>query len=238
LTRRGSPRAGSSSERGRRGRRLLAIEALLLDVDGTLFDSNELHARAWREVLEERGVRVSLARIRPLIGMGGEDLARALLPKRTSAAELEELADRHSELFERRYLRRVREVPGARDFLRECHRRGLRLVLASSGKEDQVEALVRKLKARRWLEGATSADDVRRPKPAPDLFRAALTKFSLPDATAVVGDTPYDVRAGRAAGLPVVAVLSGGFSRSALRGADRIYPRIGDMREDLVWALR
>jgi beta-phosphoglucomutase-like phosphatase (HAD superfamily) len=126
---RGRTRAVSSSKRGRRERRLLALEALLLDLDGTLFQSNEPHARAWREVLAERGVRLPLARIRPLIGMGGEDLARALLPKRTSAAELEELADRHSELFERRYLRRVREVPGARDFLRECHRRGLRLVL-------------------------------------------------------------------------------------------------------------
>ena len=142
MTRRGSNRAGSSSIRGRRGRRLLALEALLLDVDGTLFDSNELHVRAWREVLGERGVRVTLARIRPLIGMGGEDLARALLPRRVSAAELRELADRHGELFERRYLRRVREVPGARAFLRDCHRRGLRLVLASSGKEDQVEARI------------------------------------------------------------------------------------------------
>jgi HAD superfamily hydrolase (TIGR01509 family) len=212
---------------------------LLLDLDGTLLLSNDLHVRAWREVLEESGVRVPLRRIRPLIGMGGEDLARTLLPAGTPAARLRRLADRHAGLFERRYLRRVQPVPGARAFLRECHRRGLRLVVASSGKAKQVDALVRRLGARRWIEGATNADEVRRPKPAPDLFRAALAEFDLtPSTTAVVGDTPYDVRAGRSAGLPVLAVLTGGFTRRALRGADRIYPAVGDLIEDLVWALR
>jgi HAD superfamily hydrolase (TIGR01509 family) len=235
MTRRARSRPTTSR---RRRRRLLELEGLLLDLDGTLLESNDLHVRAWREILNEAGVRVSSRRIRPLIGMGGEDLARVLLPSGTPASDLRALADRHADLFERRYLPRVRPVPGARAFLRECRRRGLRLVVASSGKEKQVDALVRRLGARRWIEGTTNADDVRRPKPAPDLFRAALAKFDLSEATAVVGDTPYDVRAGHAAGLPVVAVLSGGFTRRALRSADRLYPRVGDLLDDLVWALR
>jgi HAD superfamily hydrolase (TIGR01549 family) len=218
---------------------MMVVEALLVDVDGTLFASNELHARAWREVFAERGLRVALSAIRPLIGRGGEDLAARLVGDRVPRRELRDLSDRHEELFERAYLPRVEEVPGARSFLRECHRRGLRLVLASSGKQDQVAALVRRLGAARWIEGATHADDVRRAKPAPDLFRAAVRKFDLPHATtAVIGDTPYDIRAARAARLAAIGVLTGGFSRSSLTGAKRIYPRIGDLLEDLVWCLR
>lgn len=231
-------RKARSATSSRRGRRLFPVEALILDVDGTLVASNELHARAWREVLADHGVRVPLREIRLLIGMGGEELAAKVLRGREGSLDPATLSDAHAELFERRYLRKVKEVPGVRRFLRECHRRGLRLVIASSGKEEQVEALIRRLRARPYIEGVTNADDVRRAKPAPDVFRVAVRKFHLPRELAVVGDTPYDVRAARAAGLPVVAVLTGGFSRSALAGADRLYRRIGDLLDDLVWALR
>jgi HAD superfamily hydrolase (TIGR01509 family) len=236
------PRAAARRARARRpgsgARRPLPVGALLVDIDGTLLESNELHARAWREVLAEAGARVPLFRIRPLIGMGGEDLAARLLGPRTLAERLGELADRHEALFERACLRRVRVVPGAREFLRECHRLGLRVVLASSGKEEQVARLVGKLRARAYIEGATHADEVRRAKPAPDLFRLALRQFGLPAETVVVGDTPYDVRAARRARLPVVAVLTGGFSSRALAGAYRVYARVGDLLEDLAWCLR
>ena len=216
----------------------LPLQALLVGIDGTLFESNDLHARAWREVLAERGFRVPLSTIRPLIGRGGEDLAARATGGRLPRRDLGELADRHEKLFEATYASRVKRVPGARAFLRDCHRRGLRVVLVSSGKAEQVEGLIRRLGAKRWIRGATDADDVSRAKPAPDLFRAAMRKFDLPRETAVVGDTPYDVQAARAARLPSIAVLTGGFSRRSLAGADRLYPKVGDMLEDLVWALR
>ncbi|MBA2564217.1 MAG: HAD family hydrolase [Gemmatimonadetes bacterium] len=223
----------------RKGRAPIALEAILLDIDGTLFLSNDPHARAWREVMrEQRGLLVPLSRIRPLIGMGGAELAGKLLGGRASRRDLEALADVHEELFRSEYLPSVREVPGAADFLRECRRRGVRVVLASSGKPEQVRELARKLGVTRYIEGATDADDVARAKPAPDLFLAGMRKFRLPNATAVVGDTPYDVRAARAAGLPAIGVLTGGFSRASLAGAARVYGRVGDILEDLVWCVR
>ena len=218
--------------------RPLLIEAVLLDVDGTLLDTNRLHAEAWSEILGELGVAASAREIHPLIGMGGKDLARQVSHGRLSPAQLEVATERHEELFRSKYLRRAKPIRGARELLKDLRRLGVRAVVASSGKKEQVEALLRRLRVTSLVEGATDADDVSRPKPAPDIFRAAIRKFRLPRSAVVIGDTPYDVRAARAAGLEAIAVLTGGHGRRALRGAARIYRTVADVRRELVTAVR
>jgi HAD superfamily hydrolase (TIGR01509 family) len=201
-----------------------ALEAVLLDIDGTLIDSNDAHALAWVDALAEAGHGVTFDRVRRLIGKGGDKVLRELTSIDKESPRGKEIEERRSEIFRKQYLPRLRPFPGAKALLERMHARGLRLIAATSAREDEMEALLEKTGAPDLFFRATSSSEVERSKPDPDIVHAALRKAGCrPAAAIMLGDTPYDVDAARKAGVRVVALRSGGWSDEELRGAVAIY---------------
>lgn len=193
---------------------------VLLDLDGTLIDSNDAHARAWVDAFAAVGRRLTFARVRPLIGMGADQLLPALVGL-SESSDIGQAINRHrARFFAQRYLPRVRPFPSAHELVGELHARRLKLVVATSAQKNELAALLELLGATRWIDGATSSDDVERSKPEPDIVRAALERAgSDPAETVLLGDTPYDVAAARACGVDTIAFRCGGFGDAVLRGA-------------------
>jgi HAD superfamily hydrolase (TIGR01509 family) len=190
------------------------MPAALLDVDGTLVDSNYVHTLAWFRSLRAHGHVVPMARIHRLVGMGADQFLEELLGEHDQAVEdgwQEEFARMRDE---------IPALPGAADLARALHERGVTVVLATSGKPDDVEALRRTLGADRWVDGVVNSSEVESSKPAPDIFARALEVAGVDAGDAVVvGDTVWDVRAASACDLPCVAVTCGGISRAELEEA-------------------
>lgn len=211
------------------------IAAALLDIDGTLVDSNGFHVLAWRRAFADAGFDISQESIRRQIGKGADMLIPSLLPQANEETR-RRIADRHGEIFRCRYLQRVQPFPRAADLVRRLHAAGVRVVLASSASREEVKHYVSLLGVEDALTGCTSADDVAHTKPAGDVFAAAMVKVAPVRAedTVVVGDTPHDVLAAERCGLRTVALLSGGFDENWLRreGAVAIH---GDTAELLAW---
>lgn len=204
--------------------------AALLDVDGTLVDSNDQHARAWVRALTEAGHPVPFDRVRRLIGMGGDKVIPALTPLDPTSDAGERLAERRSTLFMHEELPTVRPLPGARALLEALLQHGLVLVVATSAKAHEYEALVRIAGVEGLVDDRTTADDADRSKPDPDIIDAALRKAGVQPADAIMlGDTPYDVQAARAAGVRCVALRSGGWRDGDLADADAIYDDPADL---------
>ncbi len=206
------------------------IRGVLLDIDGTLVDSNDAHARAWVAAFAERDLRVDRDEVRRLIGMGGDKLVPSVTGMAPDAPEVEALGARRAALFRARYLPTVRAFPEARALLERMRREGLTLVAATSAKRDELDALLAIAGARDLLDGATTADDVDRSKPDPDIVSAAAERTGrAPSELAMLGDTPYDVEAALRAGVRIVAFRCGGWDDRALRGAAEIYDGPADL---------
>ena len=209
-----------------------ATRAALFDLDGTLVDSNGFHVTAWMEVFSAAGHRVSRDAIQGQIGKGGDLLVPALLPY-VSKFEVEQLFDAHGELFKNQYLERVRPFPGARELLTRVHEDGARVVLASSATKAEVEHYIKLLDAEHLVYASTSIDDVRASKPEPDIFASALEKAGANASHAVViGDTPFDIEAAAACGIPTLALRSGGFSDSRLTSAAVIFDDVQEVLDN------
>jgi HAD superfamily hydrolase (TIGR01509 family) len=207
------------------------VTAALFDVDGTLADTNYLHAVTWWEAFDQAGHVVPMAEIHRAIGMGSGLLLDKLLPAGRDKDADADIRTAHSALYST-YWSRLRPLPGAVDLLRACRRRGLTVVLASSADEPEFKALRAALDAEDAIDEATFAGDVEASKPAPDLVQVALGKAGVPAGQAVyVGDTVWDVEACRKAGVPCIGLLSGGISRDELMsaGAAEVYPGPGDL---------
>jgi HAD superfamily hydrolase (TIGR01509 family) len=193
--------------------------AVLFDVDGTLVDSNYLHAVCWWEAFTQAGHDVPMARIHRAIGMGSDQLLDALLPAVRDPDGDDGIRAAHGALYAT-YWSRQRPLPGAADLLRACKKRGLTVVLASSADALELAVLRAALDADDAIDEATSSADVERSKPAPDLVQVALDQARVPpDAAVFVGDTVWDVRACGKAGVPCIGLLSGGIGRAELLGA-------------------
>jgi HAD superfamily hydrolase (TIGR01509 family) len=210
------------------------IGAVLFDVDGTLIDSNDLHAAAWRETFSRFGLDIPLDKIRGQIGKGGDNLIPSLVPTEIEEARHEEIENFRSDLFKRDYLPRVVPFPHVRDLFERLVDDGRKIVLASSAKGEEVNYHLNVIGAPDLVTATTSADDVEHSKPCPDIFAAALAKVAPLTAqeVVVVGDSPYDVQAAKKLGMSVIGVRSGGFDDQVLieAGADELY----DDPEDLL----
>ncbi|MHB0969478.1 MAG: HAD family hydrolase [Thermoanaerobaculia bacterium] len=194
---------------------------LIFDIDGTLVDSNDFHAEAWQLAFREFGKRVPFDVVRSQIGKGGDLLVPDLLQARDMRAFGEKLKKFRKKLWKDRYIDRVRPFPRATASLRALRELGIRLVLASSSDPDEVRHYVELLGIGDILEGSTSKRDAGYSKPYPEIFEVALAKIGTPASrTAAVGDTPYDILAAHRLAIPIVAVRSGGFPRSALAKAE------------------
>jgi HAD superfamily hydrolase (TIGR01509 family) len=198
--------------------------AVIFDVDGTLIDSVDLHAACWVEALRHFGIEAPFAALRHTIGKGGDQLLPDFVPAERLAREEDEISRYRSDLFKREYLARVRPFPGVPALFGRIRAAGQQIVLASSGKADEVERYAAIAGITDLIDGRTSADDAEHSKPAPDIFLAALTKLSplRADDAVVVGDSPWDVLAAAKAGIRCVGVLCGGFPESELRDAGAI----------------
>ncbi|MGW4890961.1 HAD family hydrolase [Kitasatospora sp. NPDC004240] len=207
------------------------VRTALFDVDGTLVDTNYLHTLAWWEALRQYGHRVPMARIHRSVGMGADQLLGHLLGPDRDRDEDSVLAAAHGALFGR-FGSVLEPLDGARDLLRECAARGWTVVLATSASSRELARLRRVLDADDAITAATHADDVPASKPAPDLVHAALSLVDGdPEHAVFVGDTVWDVRACRTAGVPCVGLESGGFSAAELlgSGALEVHPAAADL---------
>jgi HAD superfamily hydrolase (TIGR01509 family) len=206
------------------------IRGVILDVDGTLVASNDAHARAWVEAMEEHGVQVPFEKVRRLIGMGGDKLLPMATGIEEDTAEGKAISKRRGEIFKERYLPKLEPCPGARELLARMRETGLRLVVASSAKADELEPLLDVCGANDLVESKTSSDDAEHSKPDPDIVQAALEQMALPAGDVLMlGDTPYDIEAARGAGVGVIALRSGGWGDPHLQGAVAIYEHPADL---------
>ena len=207
----------------------------MLDIDGTLVDTNYQHALAWYRAFRRHRIVLPVWRIHRHIGMGGDQVVQALTDERTEQELGDEIRAAEKDLYFE-LIDEVEPMDGARELIADLRRRGHRVVLASSAKEDEVERYLDLLEARDLADGWTTSGDVRATKPQPDLVDAALERVGgSPDDAVMVGDTPWDVHAARAAGVPTVAVLTGGFAIEELSesGATEVFESVADLNASL-----
>jgi HAD superfamily hydrolase (TIGR01509 family) len=199
-------------------------EAVLFDVDGTLIDSDDAHARAWVAALAEGGFDVPFARIRPLIGQGGDRILPAVAGLSDETEPGKTIAARRGEIFKERELGGIGPTRGAKALLEAVRARGARVVVATSAKSSELDALLARGDLNALVDVATTSDDADSSKPAPDIVHAALEKAGLEPADVVfVGDTQWDIEAAHNAGVACVALRCGGMDPKTLEGADAVY---------------
>lgn len=213
------------------------IRAAIFDVDGTLTDSVDIHAKAWQLALEHFGHSENFETVRHQIGKGGDQLMPVFLSKEEMEEKGEALEKYRGELFKRDFMHKIKPFPMVRELFLKLKEFGIRAVLASSAKEGELEYYKKLCKIDDLIEGNTSSDDAEKSKPYPDIFQAALAEVKglKPEEAIVVGDTPYDVIAAKRAGIESIGMLSGGFPESELTeaGAIAIYKDPADLREKL-----
>jgi HAD superfamily hydrolase (TIGR01549 family) len=193
---------------------------IVFDVDGTLVDSVEGHAQAWQDSFRRWGKEIPFQAIRDQIGKGGDQLMPVFLDDGELESFGRELEEWRGRRYRESYLPEVRPFPQVRELFERLRKMGLRIVLASSAKDEELETYVDLTGIQDLISGSTSADDANRSKPHPDIFEAALTKAGIrADGALVVGDSPYDAEAASRAGIGSVGMLSGGFSRDWLEEA-------------------
>ncbi len=196
-------------------------KAVVFDVDGTLIDSVNLHAKAWQDAFAEYGRTIAFDDIRGQIGKGGDQLMPIFLSKGDIEAFSEKLEERRGAFLKECYLPKVQAFPRVRALFEHLRAKGLDITLASSAKEDELETYEKVADIEDLIDEQTSSDDAESSKPDHDIFLAALKRLGNPDPrnVIVVGDTPYDMEAARKAGLRTIGVLCGGFPEDSLRKA-------------------
>lgn len=206
---------------------------IVFDVDGTLVDTNYQHAIAWHRALRDRGYAVQLWEIHRHIGMGGDQIVADLIGRDGEEKDGDAIREAEGEAYGE-LIGEVQAMHGATELLRELGEDGAKVILASSAKAGEVEHYVDLLSAGDLVEGWTTAADVERTKPHPDLVHAALEKAGYDWPAVMVGDSTWDIKAAAAAGVPTLAVLTGGFSEAELRdaGAAEVCESIGELRKD------
>ncbi|HVL63620.1 MAG TPA: HAD family hydrolase [Actinomycetota bacterium] len=205
----------------------------ILDIDGTLVDTNYHHALAWYRAFRREGVTIPVWRIHRHMGMGGDHLVAALTTEETEERIGEAVRDAEKEEYQA-LIDEVAPMPGAADFVRALKNRGHRVVLASSAKADEVEHYLDQLGVRDEVDGWTTSADVEATKPDPDLVTAAMDKVEHARAF-MVGDSVYDCEAARRAGVTAIGVLTGGYGAEELEraGAKVVFESILELMERL-----
>jgi len=210
-----------------------AAPAAILDVDGTLVDSNYQHAIAWYRAFRLHGITIPVWRCHRAIGMGGDQLVPYLAGEGFDREEGDVVRLEEHALYQQ-LIHEVQPFAGARGLIEDLKARGCKVVLASSAKSEDVSRYLDLLDARELADGWTDSDSVKRTKPAPDLVEAAL-KLVGGGPGVMVGDSTWDVDAAKQVDVPTICVRTGGFGADELReaGADAVFESIADLRERL-----
>ena len=201
--------------------------AAIFDIDGTLVDSVDLHALAWQDALAKFGHDVPFEKIRGQIGKGGDQLIPVFLTEAEQHDHAEDMEEWRGKHFKSAYLSLVRPFSAVPDLLARARHDGLKIAVASSAKQDELEIYLQIAGIERLVDTATSSSDAETSKPAPDIFEAALRKLGLSSADVIaIGDTPYDAQSAGKAGIQTIGVLCGGFAEPDLRhaGCIAVYP--------------
>lgn len=207
------------------------MKGILLDIDGTLVLSNDAHAEAWVKAFAHFGYTIDYEDVRPLIGMGGDKLMPKLIPKLESDTDkASEISSYRGELFRNEYAGKLKPAPGSRQLVQKLQERGLKLLVATSAKAEELNALLKAAQVDDLLKHATTSDDAENSKPDPDIVHAALDKIGLtPPEVIMIGDTPYDIEAAGRAGVQLIAVRCGGWADKDLTGSVAIYDNPADI---------
>jgi HAD superfamily hydrolase (TIGR01509 family) len=211
------------------------MAAAILDIDGTLVDTNYHHAVAWFRAFRTRGLTLPLWRIHRHIGMGGDQLVAALAGDGFDREQGDAVRAAENVLYAQ-LIGEVQPLTGARALIEDLKAAGHAVVLASSAKPEELEHYLTLLDARSLVDGWTDSGDVERTKPKPDLVLAALEKAgAAPKDAVMIGDSSWDCRAAKAAKVRSIGVLTGGFSNDELRdaGASKVFPSVDDLRASL-----
>ena len=214
---------------------LAMIKAVIFDIDGTLVDSVDLHARAWQEAFAHFGKAIEYEAVRSQIGKGGDQLIPVFLSKDEQERFGKDLEEYRGKLFKSKYLSQVKPFPKVRELVQRVKDDGRQFALASSAKEDEVEIYKRIANIEDLIQKQTSSDDAEKSKPHPDIFEAALQRLHnvRPEEAVTIGDSPYDAIAAKKLNMPSIGVLSGGFPEDELRAAgySEIYRDCADLLE-------
>ncbi|WP_321918011.1 MULTISPECIES: HAD family hydrolase [Paraburkholderia] len=203
------------------------LQAIVFDIDGTLVDSVDLHALAWHEAFSQFSHSVSFEQARSQIGKGGDQLIPTFLSDRDIADHGAALEECRSARFKSEYLASIRPFLGVPELFLRARDAGLKIAVASSAKEDELQKHLEIAGVTKLIDAASSSSDADRSKPAPDIFEAVLAKLHVEASNALaVGDSPYDAQAANKTGLNCIGLLCGGFIEKDLRAAGCIdvYP--------------
>lgn len=206
------------------------VIGVILDVDGTLVDSNHQHAMAWYEAFRTTGHDIAYERIRRLIGKGSDKLLKELTGESPDSPMGKTISDDCKRIFKETYLSQIRPFPKVAELVAALRQRGKKLAVASSARREDLEALLAIAGVPELIEQSTTSKEADRSKPDPDIVAAAREKLGTRiDQTMMLGDTPFDVESGLRAKIDVVALLCGGWNESDLRGAVAIYRDPADL---------
>jgi HAD superfamily hydrolase (TIGR01509 family) len=211
----------------------MAVQGVILDIDGTLVISNDAHAQGWVEAFAAFGYDVKFEQVRPLIGMGGDQIVPKFAPGLSGKeGKGKEIADRRKELIINKFGKNLAPAPGSRQLLLKIQDQGLRMIIATSATSEELEVLLKAAQVDDILnkdEAATSSD-AKASKPDPDIVEAALSKLGMqPSDVVMLGDTPYDIESASKAGVAVIAFRCGDFDDSQLKNAIAIYNDPADL---------
>lgn len=211
------------------------IKGFLLDIDGTLLDSNLAHAKAWEHALKHFGYDVIHGEVLTLIGMGGDRVLPALVPELDSEkGKGKEISTYRKNYLLKEVVPMLKPTKGARELINELKKRKMKLVVATSASGSEFKELLKKANVDDLLDKFTTSSDVNQSKPAPDIITVALKKIELlPVEVLMLGDTPYDIAAATKNGIKTIALRSGGFSDEQLKGAIAIFDNPKDLLNNL-----
>ena len=206
------------------------FKGILLDIDGTLVDSNDANARAWMEALLAHGVEVNYIKLREGIGMGGDNFLPKLAHLDAESEQGKAVSETRSQVLKSKYMPDLKAFPQVKELLMRLRDDGYQLVVATSAKPDEAEALLALTGARELIAEIATTEDAKNSKPDPDILHAALQKSGLSaEEVVMLGDTPYDVEAAQKAGIQSIGVRCGGWSAPDLKGTLAVYNDPADL---------
>jgi HAD superfamily hydrolase (TIGR01509 family) len=197
------------------------VKAVIFDVDGTLVDSVDLHAKAWQDAFQDFGYKFELKAIRDQIGKGGDQLLPVFLTRKEIDAKGPALEKHRGNLMNERYLSQIKAFPKVTELFQRIRADNIMIVLASSAKAEELQTYKKIAGIEGLIDAETSSDDAEKSKPHPDIFQAAMAKLEgvHESEVIVIGDTPYDAEAAGKAGLSTIGFRCGGFAEAGLRDA-------------------
>jgi HAD superfamily hydrolase (TIGR01509 family) len=208
----------------------MTVRGIILDVDGTLVDSNDAHTQAWVDALRAHGFEVEFDKIRRLVGMGGDNLLPSAISVEKDSEVGKKISKTRGEIFKSQYLPKLKPFAHVPDLLKRMRASGLTVVAGSSAQPEELDKLLDIAGAKDLVQAVTSAGDTENSKPDPDIVQVALKKMGLPpDEALMMGDTPYDIEAAGKAGVGTIALRCGGWDDADLGDAVAIYDDPADL---------